>query len=435
MKIKILFSYVIIVFVFCMFFLNSKKQIVNAVFNDPFPKWSGVSHKQYDHFLQSYFENLKENFAENKYGSCGYVAMEMVLTYYDTYLNDSIVPSNFECFTPTSIQDMSLYGSSPGSLNDKNLVSGMTSLNSGLLNELANLYISDSYYNNYILQHTNDSLHAKLCNIAYNNNIGKVLGLMQFGTIQSDLIGVLNHYLQEEINLSNNDYSIPFGVFVNTTLSQNNCKEYIKSIIDEGIPAIVGLIKANDISKQHYAVAYDYDDITNKIFCNYGYHDSSPSYHRDYTLDNYYISDVTYIRFNNNYHSHSYKYKIYDSLGIIHNLCYDSPYIYTYNHTHNTNYRYDYLNQINHKCMCQCEDNYILRPHVVDINETGQFADCLLCGVAIDIWQNPVIGGSFSPLYSANGSILLPNGVIKLHPLDFYNYLNNTLIFSGDNYE
>ena len=85
-------------------------------------------------------------------------------------------------------------------------------------------------------------------------------------------------------------------------------------------------------------------------------------------------------------------------------------------------------------CVCQCEDNYILRPHIVDINGTGQYADCLLCGVAIDIWLNPVIGGSFTPLYSQNGSILLPNGIIKLHPLDYNNYLNNTLTFGGGSY-
>ena len=44
--------------------------------------------KQYESFLQAYYENLKYNFGMNYQGSCGYVALGMKLSYYDTFLND-----------------------------------------------------------------------------------------------------------------------------------------------------------------------------------------------------------------------------------------------------------------------------------------------------------------------------------------------------------
>ena len=40
---------------------------------------------QKDKFASYYFLNLQNNFGYNTHGSCGYVAVAMLLSYYDTY--------------------------------------------------------------------------------------------------------------------------------------------------------------------------------------------------------------------------------------------------------------------------------------------------------------------------------------------------------------
>ena len=42
----------------------------------------------YTTYLQAYFDNLNHNLGKNYQGSCCYVALGMILSYYDTFLND-----------------------------------------------------------------------------------------------------------------------------------------------------------------------------------------------------------------------------------------------------------------------------------------------------------------------------------------------------------
>lgn len=43
-------------------------------------------------FLSAYFDYLETNFGTNDKGSCVYVSIGMLLSYYDTFLNDDIIP-------------------------------------------------------------------------------------------------------------------------------------------------------------------------------------------------------------------------------------------------------------------------------------------------------------------------------------------------------
>lgn len=42
-------------------------------------------------YLRNYFKGLTENFGYNHKGSCSYIAVEMVLSYFDSYLYDDII--------------------------------------------------------------------------------------------------------------------------------------------------------------------------------------------------------------------------------------------------------------------------------------------------------------------------------------------------------
>ena len=65
------------------------KFIYNIVTN---PKNTYLSNiYEYENFMESYFDNLTINHGVNLMGSCGYIGIEMLLLYYDTYLSDNIV--------------------------------------------------------------------------------------------------------------------------------------------------------------------------------------------------------------------------------------------------------------------------------------------------------------------------------------------------------
>ena len=69
---------------------------------------------QKDKFATYYFSNLKENFGNNTKGSCGYVAVAMMLSYYDTYLNDDIIDDTYDKTTALSSFKLANISDSPG---------------------------------------------------------------------------------------------------------------------------------------------------------------------------------------------------------------------------------------------------------------------------------------------------------------------------------
>ena len=75
------------------FFLFSNVQYNNAI-----SKAVAISdlEPEYSNYMQYYFYNLKNNYAMNLYGSCGYVAVGMFLSYYDTFHDDRIIPDYFD---------------------------------------------------------------------------------------------------------------------------------------------------------------------------------------------------------------------------------------------------------------------------------------------------------------------------------------------------
>ena len=46
--------------------------------------------------MYSFFENTVNNMGYNLWGSCGFIALEMILKYYDLYLNDNVVPEIYD---------------------------------------------------------------------------------------------------------------------------------------------------------------------------------------------------------------------------------------------------------------------------------------------------------------------------------------------------
>lgn len=74
--------------------IETRKQKVGESYKSSDTYLSNISH--YSNFKNHYFDNLTYNFGVNYKGSCGYVAMAMLLSYYDTYISDDIVDEQYD---------------------------------------------------------------------------------------------------------------------------------------------------------------------------------------------------------------------------------------------------------------------------------------------------------------------------------------------------
>ena len=69
-----------------------KDQSTNELFNQ---LASNIDDKTYidNTYASYYFSNLRDNFGNNAFGSCGYVSIGMLLSFYDVYWDDNIIDS------------------------------------------------------------------------------------------------------------------------------------------------------------------------------------------------------------------------------------------------------------------------------------------------------------------------------------------------------
>lgn len=102
--------------------------------------------------LYNYYYNLRENIGNNSVGgACGYVAIGMLLSFYDTYHNDDFIPETYdkksvsEKFSKTSM-------SSP-EISQETFSSSYTK--SSLYNQV--LKYSSSYFESYLIRFANEN--------------------------------------------------------------------------------------------------------------------------------------------------------------------------------------------------------------------------------------------------------------------------------------
>lgn len=310
---------------------------------------TAISSGEPDTFLQAYFNCLKTNMGENYKGSCGYVALGMLLSYYDTFLNDDIIPEQYDVVSFGSETDMIARHNSPGIYNDV-----ITASDCAVYNK-TNVYdLSASEYFNFISKQVDYSLHAKLI------SIGETAGNYNYksdknpaGTTHSDRELTLISYLRWA-GFSANDFSIvgkersSAGILT----SSDDVKKFVKSYIDKGYPVLVGLENI-DTGARHACIAYSYDD--NDVYLNMGW--SGGNEHVPVSL--------RYNRYNSAIiidwklaHEHTNNYAVrkssIDGMPSTKFYCYDDSHIVTSGHRHQFNNRYEQYNSSMHAAYCLC---------------------------------------------------------------------------------
>jgi len=290
--------------------------------------------------MYKYFKNLTENIGYNETSSsCGYVALGMLLNYYDTSLNDNIVEEKYE--VNTSFENDMYAVTSPGTLHE----------------ESYNPTGQDvAGYMNYLRQHyVNSSLHAKLSLLgtdALEEN-PSILGTFRetFGTNKTIITETIEKYfdcLSNDINYSY-EYYILNGDETEKkhirTVSQIN--SYIIESIDNGKPVYAGY--AN-----HAIIIYGYTN--NKFIYQNGYINDSENATVWPTelLDDSKINFVLTLDFNIEEVCSYHYYNITNSN--VYCMCGQNY------HQHKYIYNYEYYTTNYHKAYCVC-DEYILQLH------------------------------------------------------------------------
>ena len=243
-----------------------------------------------------YFSNLRTNFGTNRFGTCAFVAMGMLLSFYDTYWDNSIVPSAYD--VNSSFQTVFPNGSieSPGS---KNCLS------------FENVNDADDYFDAFVPQNDGQYLDMKLITLATQYNIelhedGHYQN--QGGLNYSGMYSLFQCYLYSYMGFSTSD--IGFVAEPGTGTGQaksDSVRDYAIDMVMEGTPVLLSV--GTDLSAttgRHAVIAYDYDETNDLLYCHMGWgpkatHSTIESF--GYTSYNSAFSLVVRTQ-----HSHSYRY-------------------------------------------------------------------------------------------------------------------------------
>ena len=195
--------------------------------------------------VENYFYNLNHNFPENISGTCGYIGISMLLSYFDAYYNDDIIN---DIYTVSSISDnANIYQlESPG-------------INGLFHNHLLSIGDSAGF---------NNSIYPQQQGVVLNNYLVEVsmINYLNIVSVQTDF-----------------DYEVTeFGEIMFNSESRNQSEEHIEQIveyIDMGIPVLTsffGFVPNSYVIEMmgHAAIAYDYivkDNGEYELFYHMGY--------------------------------------------------------------------------------------------------------------------------------------------------------------------
>lgn len=358
-------------------------------------------------YLKQYFKSLNINFGHNSKGTCTFIALGMMLSYYDSCINDNIIQEQYDVVSTGDGTDMISRNNSPGTLFDE------------ISNNDAQTYFSKNVdalskfeYYNVLKQKYPYSFQLKLIELANEKGFITLNESTQYLSIATLYMAQFaKEYLNSVGFVEGTDYVVNFT-------SGNKVKQFILDNVDAGRPVYVSGCKV-DYSSSHAFICYDYDDIDN-IYSHYGWHyygysRINPFYEYPYGLE------AISIEFKQN-HTHSYNYMVGTKA-----YCYCNDAINAYHyHSYETVLNYD---KTYHATYCAC-GKYTLNNHWVRGATTGRYANCATCGALIDLYDGPIIG-TLSLFKTVNGSYIHPSGIPVIMEADVEAYLNGTLKFGG----
>ena len=222
-------------------------------------------------YATHYFYNLTENFGVNEMGSCGYIALGMLLSYYDTYWDDNFIEETFDQNASLSTNSFTTNVSSPGIKVEQSLLTGITG--NGFYKD------GEDYLNRIVKQNSSNFFHLKLIEIG--DSLGyydKSLGRESAGLEELELLNLTGEYLYNTKGYSESQVKIESRILSSDpgTSSDYEVRLFVEEKIKQGIPVLITMsqVESQEVIKRHAMVAYDYDfdeaTKTNKVYVHTG---------------------------------------------------------------------------------------------------------------------------------------------------------------------
>ncbi len=252
-----------------------------------------------DNFQTYYFSNLAKNIGNNTKGSCGFVSLGMILSFYDTYRDDSVVPEIYENPTELISKCILQCKCSPGIIMEPDNIA----------------YCNQQMYYSNISNYGNNYFHFKLLDL-FKNNISDFPYDTKSNTYSYDLryndyYDFYHYYLSNYLGLSNNAYTI----HKTTRFVRDEAIRLVK----KGIPVRLSVRDNQEIHENHCIVAYDYDSISDSLYCNFGWGENSTHVTIEQMEYEAYAS-LTAIELNID-HAHSNNYFYHNEYGEMNQTC------------------------------------------------------------------------------------------------------------------
>ncbi len=291
-----------VLFISCQWFLSNLKLLFTEAEQteevgyevEPVTSAVGYDSNLYlkDNYATYYFSNLTSNFGYNVKGSCSYVALGMLLSYYDTFWDDNIIPEQYDSVIHLNHNQIITEIKSPGIRDDYDV--------------LSSLWFSNAfYYENVVEKHSDEYLHLKLIQMGQERfNYFKAEEIFPCGLTALELLNLTKYYLYDYMGYTNNQVSI----LNPSSTKQKDVRNFTVSMLKKGIPVI--LLGTADNKDSHFAVAYDYNENTDSIYVHMGSHKAGAKIycHNNFELEGYTLNRAFAIQFNTE-HSHSENYQ------------------------------------------------------------------------------------------------------------------------------
>jgi len=303
-----------------------------------------------NNYATYYFSELTNNFGNNYIGSCSYTAAAMLLSYYDTYWDDGIIPEHYE--------------KNRLSFNNSLPISSQTN-SPGIIREHVPTNVD---YSSFVDSNKDLYFHLKLISIGLETGIDLLGDYVLFPNSVKDL---LEYYFYDILEYDTSD------VTVDHVTGFEDVREYAINKVKQGIPVFVSA--TNPEGSAHSFIIYDYNEEDDELYCHMGWKNQLNS-DGDYLTTHVSFSSIEYTLFEgavsisfNTEHSHSDNYvdvsnntycSCYFSCHPEHVCTYepydDEQHIYSCNCVNNDvnmfyhSYTYSHKDASTHTKTCQC---------------------------------------------------------------------------------
>ena len=224
-----------------------------------------------------YFSYLVNNFGSNKKGSCCYVATSMLLTYYDSYVNDNFVPDAYITRSERGIYGFPYEYGMPGNFYEEDIYT--TSY-------------SGRPYTDFVNAYSSQSLHCYLIALGFSsdldfyNSSARTSYDGSLAISADEMVSLINKYIWSlGSNVTDQFTTARLRVrtmFASNGATQSQIRAKMIEKIRAGVPVIYfgfnsssRAMASEDLNSEtgHAMVAYDYNSTTDKIYVHIGHQD------------------------------------------------------------------------------------------------------------------------------------------------------------------